>query len=57
MASVTEMKITTFLTDPGKLFLIALLQAVTAAVSANTQSYNKDRHFTLFVIDDQNTKW
>ena len=33
------------------------LQVVTAAVSTYAGSYNKDRHFTLLVIDDCNTEW
>ena len=33
------------------------LQVVTAAVTTYAGSYNKDRHFTLLVIDDCNTEW
>jgi len=34
-----------------------LSQVVSAAVSTYSSNYNKDRHFTLLVIDDSNTDW
>ena len=39
------------------LFIFLFSQVVSAAVSTYTGSYNREKHFTLLIIADNNTDW